>query len=464
MPRRRGRISSIVGVSCVLVALSAGLVPPAGASTGGFFQFTDISIPDSGNATPYPSTITLSAGCDTITDVDLGFNGFTQTFPEDVDILLVGPGGQNAIVMSDTGDGNSIADVAFTLNDEAATPLPGAAPIVDGSSYQPTNIGTVDTWGAPAPAPSGGSALSVFDGTNPNGTWSLFVVDDFFGGGSGTIGEWFLRITSTRTSEICIPGAADSVGPAAPYPDTTAVSGLSGTVTDVNLILTGVSHTYPDDMDILLVGPGSQNAIVTSDVGGGLPIAGVNLTLDDEAASSLPVGPITSGSYKPTNNGAGDTFDPPAPTPSGGSALSVFDGTNPNGTWSLFVDDNSGSDVGRIDDWSLQITHTGFNPTFSATGGRVKEGKRAIFHVGLSAGPIIPFDVPFATQGGSAKAGKDFKSLSGNLTFAPGETSKSVVVKTKNDPKDEKKETLSVQLTTPTGPISATGTIKDNDR
>ncbi|MFF2290439.1 hypothetical protein [Peribacillus butanolivorans] len=50
-------------------------------------------------------------------------------------------------------------------------------PIVSGT-YRPTNIGVSDVLTAPAPAPPYGSTLSVFDGTNPNGTWSLFVFDD----------------------------------------------------------------------------------------------------------------------------------------------------------------------------------------------------------------------------------------------------------------------------------------------
>src|SRR4051812_29686061 len=40
-----------------------------------------------------------------------------------------------------------------------------------------------------------------------------------------------------------------------PYPSTIAVSGLSGTVTKVTVTLTDLNHPFPDDIDILLVGP-----------------------------------------------------------------------------------------------------------------------------------------------------------------------------------------------------------------
>ena len=43
---------------------------------------------------------------------------------------------------------------------------------------------------------------------------------------------------------------------------------MSGSITDVNVQINGLSHTYPDDIDMLLVSPGGQNAIFMSDAGG----------------------------------------------------------------------------------------------------------------------------------------------------------------------------------------------------
>ena len=75
------------------------------------------------------------------------------------------------------------------------------------------------------------------------------------------------------------------MGPATPYPSTCIISGLAGTITDVNMTLTGLSHTCPDDIDLLLASPTpSTNAIVMSDAGSSLDVVSVNLTLDDEAA------------------------------------------------------------------------------------------------------------------------------------------------------------------------------------
>ena len=173
------------------------------------------------------------------------------------------------------------------------------------------------------------------------------------------------RRTVTKTfgnpSAIQIPGGTTTFGPASPYPSEIAVGGLRrGNTLDVNLKLNNVSHTFPPDLDVLLVGPRGQNAIVMSDVGGLQPgVSNVNLTLDDEAPSPLLEATApTSGRYQPTNvdDTSTDSFPAPAPTPSGGSELSVFDRTNPNGTWKLYVVDQWGGDIGEFaGGWALQI-------------------------------------------------------------------------------------------------------------
>jgi hypothetical protein len=106
--------------------------------------------------------------------------------------------------------------------------------------------------------------------------------------------------------------------------------------------INGYSHTFPDDVDVLLSGPtgGTPNAIIMSDVGGSTAIANVNLTLTDTAANSLPdAGPLVSGTFKPTNIGTGDVFPAPAPVASSNTTLAVFSGLNPNGNWSFWIND-----------------------------------------------------------------------------------------------------------------------------
>ena len=72
-------------------------------------------------------------------------------------------------------------------------------------------------------------------------------------------------------------------------------------ITKVTVKLNNLSHTFPADIDVLLVGPGGQNAIIMSDVGGGDDVTGITLTLDDAAATNMPAALLTTGTFKPTN-------------------------------------------------------------------------------------------------------------------------------------------------------------------
>ena len=130
----------------------------------------------------------------------------------------------------------------------------------------------------------------------------------------------------------------------------------------MNVSINGYSHTYTDDVDVMLAHPTpTTNATVMSDAGGANGIVGGNLVLDDEAAAQLPdATALSSGSWRPANwPAASDGFLPPAPTQSANVNLSTFDGLAPNGTWTLWVYDDLGGDMGNITSWSLNITTSG---------------------------------------------------------------------------------------------------------
>jgi len=169
-------------------------------------------------------------------------------------------------------------------------------------------------------------------------------------------------MTSTTTSLdapalIRIP-ATGSSGPGSPYPSTITVAGLGGNVTKVTVTLLNLTNSFPDDIDILLVGPTGQTLVLMSDAGGGTDIGSVTLTFDDTAGGPLPdAGQITTGNFNPTDYGAGDTFPAPAPAGPYGTTLSAFNGINPNGIWALYVVDDTAGDVGSINDgWRLSLT------------------------------------------------------------------------------------------------------------
>jgi Ca2+-binding RTX toxin-like protein len=155
---------------------------------------------------------------------------------------------------------------------------------------------------------------------------------------------------------IAIPATGTS-GVSNPYPSTQGVGNLYPRITDVNVTFESLSHTFPDDIDALLVGPGGQSVLLMSDVGGSTDINNVRLVFDDAAPTNLPDnGPITSGTFRPTNVGTPDPFPSPAPGPPYGSTMSAFNGTNPNGAWRLFIFDDAAADTGQLVHWTLNIT------------------------------------------------------------------------------------------------------------
>jgi len=70
------------------------------------------------------------------------------------------------------------------------------------SVYEP---GT-DGFTSPAPAEPYAAALSAFNGTDPNGTWSLYVRDDFTGMSGSIAGGWSLSITTSAPACCTPPG------------------------------------------------------------------------------------------------------------------------------------------------------------------------------------------------------------------------------------------------------------------
>jgi hypothetical protein len=136
----------------------------------------------------------------------------------------------------------------------------------------------------------------------------------------------------------------------------------------ITVTFSDLFHVHPADIDVLLVGPAGQNVMLMSDVGELLSeaesiIDNVNLVFRDGAMALPPNVRITSGTYAPTNYqgviediGEMDQNSPAMP-PAGpyGTTLSVFNGTSPNGTWKLFIQDDLEDEGGELASWSLTV-------------------------------------------------------------------------------------------------------------
>jgi subtilisin-like proprotein convertase family protein len=156
--------------------------------------------PDAAKATPYPSSIQVSHSKGYTTKVTATLNGFSHDYPGDVRMLLSGPLGQTTLLYNEAGGSTSVSNLTITFDDAGATL---SAPLVSGvfkpsqTPNNPQSCGAPADRSFPAPAPAApyGTALAAFNGTNPNGTWNLWVIDDA-GGDSGTIAGWSLDVSA----------------------------------------------------------------------------------------------------------------------------------------------------------------------------------------------------------------------------------------------------------------------------
>ncbi|MFN2505694.1 MAG: beta strand repeat-containing protein [Acidimicrobiales bacterium] len=180
-------------------------------------------------ATPYPSNIFVTGGPTNLGKVTVTLKNVTHEFPDDIDVLLVGPAGQNLVLVSDAGTNTS--NVTATFDDAAPGQLAQAAPwgapgstvLSQRTNYTP--VGEVDAFPAPAPTPSTATSLATFNGTNANGNWSLYVVSDG-APQTGTIaGGWCIALTPTLLTPTISTSATTPVTIGSSISDTATVTG-----------------------------------------------------------------------------------------------------------------------------------------------------------------------------------------------------------------------------------------------
>ena len=117
------------------------------------------------------------------------------------------------------------------------------------------------------------------------------------------------------------------------------------TIADVD-VQVDIMHTYNSDLDVYLIAPDGTRVELFTDLGA----SGDNFIgtiLDDEAATSITSGTVPfDGRYRPEG------------------PLSVLDGSNAQGTWTLEVTDDSSRDQGTLNGWALVIRpHAAMPPT-----------------------------------------------------------------------------------------------------
>lgn len=320
-----------------------------------FSNATAIVIPATGTgattgspATPYPSNVTVSGITAPVSKVSVTLKNMSHTFPDDVDVMLVGPTGVKFILISDAGDTNDWVGATMTLDDAAATSLGDTASNQTGT-FKPGNFGTVqDPFPAPAPAgpylspAPGGSATfaSAFGGLDPNGTWSLYVVDDAATDVGTFAGGWDLTVTTSQA--VCNTQSCSLVCPA----NITVPADASGTSAVVNYspsTPTGSCGVLGYDIPSGSTFPLGTTTVTSTGAGGATCQFNVTVTPSGPSASTLVISEFRERGPSGANDEFVEIYNPNSlpvtvstSDASAGWALVASDGTArfiiPNGT------------------------------------------------------------------------------------------------------------------------------------
>jgi cysteine-rich repeat protein len=245
----------------------------------------------------------------------VGLRG-THPFINDLEIHLVSPSGTDVVVMNRVCGSDD--DFHLDLSDGACRPI--LCPPTDGQAHRPS------------------APLAAFNGEEAAGTWTLRAFDRA-GGEAGTLQGWGL--------EVCVPGVGCPVytstdGPVAIPDQGVAISTLTapaGKITDLNVVGLDGTHTFIQDLEVHLISPSGTDVTVMDRICHGDP--NFSLDLDDESCSLPPCPPTDGLPHQPSN------------------PLSVLDGEDAAGTWTLEIFDRAAGDAGTLNGWGIQVCSCG---------------------------------------------------------------------------------------------------------
>lgn len=242
-----------------------------------------------GTTVAYPSRVVVSGLSGTISKVTLTLSGLTHGKLDDLEVLLVAPGGQTFVPLGDAGGTTSgVSGINLTFDDAAASLISDTAAPASGT-YRPSSYnnsddgGSAPTGGSSIPPPSGpypraasqGSSTfaNVFNGSNPNGTWSLYLYDDVTGDGTTSVsGGWSLNFVTTSDAATA----------------TTVTSSLNPSLVGSNVTFTASVVTSPGGV------PVTSGTVTFRE--GGTTLAGP-VTLNGSGQASFSTTALTEGNH-----------------------------------------------------------------------------------------------------------------------------------------------------------------------
>ena len=132
----------------------------------------------------------------------------------------------------------------------------------------------------------------------------------------------------------------------------------------------------------------------------------------------------------------------------------IATGTSVTGSFADVVGAELGSGLRYVvQTTATSVVLTVVSNAISVGNATADEGADATFSVTLSPATATTVTVGYATADGTAVDPADFDGQSGTLTFAPGETTKTVTVPTVEDALDEDDEEFTLVLSSPVGSV-----------
>ena len=179
----------------IRVALLTGSVFSIGTHFGqSTFSNTSNLCPTDGNTSGVSSTISVTGQPTSISTISVTIPNISHSWYDDLDIMLISPTGQRLVLMSDCGGnnpGNGNRNYTFV---QGGTVLNDGSPPTASGNVSPTGFETPDTWPDGAPTISSMNQLTG----NPNGTWTLRVIDDAVGDAGCLNGGWSIAFTTSQ--------------------------------------------------------------------------------------------------------------------------------------------------------------------------------------------------------------------------------------------------------------------------
>lgn len=159
------------------------------------------------NDTPTPFTTVVSGLSGTVTGLTVKIDGLTHPDFLFLHFLLVAPDGQSNLLLLDrSGTGVAITNENYLFTDFPDLLFP--ADFTPLRPVAPAGFMTGSDFGLPSLQLHYGSSESLaaaFSGVNPNGTWTLYVLDDNNGNPGGSFTDWQLKIIDNTPATLTTP-------------------------------------------------------------------------------------------------------------------------------------------------------------------------------------------------------------------------------------------------------------------